>query len=320
MSGTLRKVFAAVCTGGPEKVAERGYKDMIKKKLSLFAAILLSCVLFCSCTAEDVLPILEELLTETDEPSYVDVPSDEEEGEEWEEEPEVVIPEEIDPEEVIPEEKNDVEVVPGKEEKAEKDEKNKDSEKEPAEKPEIILPSEDDKPEEKESKDSKDPKETEKPSEDKPKTEPDNKKPSENSKEEPDTKPESGKKPEEHTTSPPAEPTIDVNGSYTKKEDVALYLHLYRKLPPNFISKAEAEADGWKGGGLSKGRCIGGSYFGNYEGKLPKGNGIEYHECDIDTMNKKSRGAKRLVWSNKGAIYYTDDHYETFTLLYERWA
>ncbi len=315
----IRKSFAGV-----PKHRERGYKDMKKKKLSLFAAILLACTLFCSCAAEDILPIIGELLTESDEPAYVDVPSDEEED------PEVVIPEEIvpeetDPEEVIPEEGSDAEVVPGKEENKEKDEKNKkdekpDSEKEPTEEPEIILPSEDDKPEEKESKDPKDSKETGKPSEEKPRTEPDNKKPSsENKKEEPDTKPESGKKPEEHTTSPP-EPTIDVNGSYTRKEDVALYLHLYRKLPKNFISKAEAEADGWKGGGLSKGRCIGGSYFGNYEGRLPKGDGIEYHECDIDTMNKKSRGAKRLVWSNKGAIYYTDDHYETFTLLYEEWA
>ncbi|MCF0120272.1 MAG: ribonuclease, partial [Oscillospiraceae bacterium] len=52
--------------------------------------------------------------------------------------------------------------------------------------------------------------------------------------------------------------------------------------------------------------------FGNYEGLLPEGN---YKECDIDTMNAKSRGAKRIVFS-EDAIYYTEDHYETFVQLY----
>ena len=30
---------------------------------------------------------------------------------------------------------------------------------------------------------------------------------------------------------------LDENGSYTTKEDVALYLHQYGHLPPNFITK-----------------------------------------------------------------------------------
>ena len=41
-----------------------------------------------------------------------------------------------------------------------------------------------------------------------------------------------------------------------------------------------------------------------------------WYECDIDTMNQKSRGAKRIVFSNRGDVYYTGDHYETFTKLY----
>ena len=44
--------------------------------------------------------------------------------------------------------------------------------------------------------------------------------------------------------------------------------------------------------------------------------GRKYHECDIDTIGENSRGAKRLVYSDDGRIYYTEDHYETFTLLY----
>lgn len=113
--------------------------------------------------------------------------------------------------------------------------------------------------------------------------------------------------------------TIDENGSYTKKDDVALYLYTYRKLPKNFITKKEAQKLGWSGGGLDgykDGYCIGGDYFGNYEGRLPKGN---YHECDIDTMHQSKRGAKRIIYSDDGQIYYTADHYETFTLLYDGW-
>lgn len=119
---------------------------------------------------------------------------------------------------------------------------------------------------------------------------------------------------------PPAqEPALDEDGSYTSKEDVSLYIHLYGRLPDNFITKKEAEALGWSGGSLepyAPGKCIGGSYFGNYEGLLPKKKGRSYTECDIDTLGKKSRGSKRIVFSNDGLIYYTEDHYNTFELLY----
>lgn len=112
---------------------------------------------------------------------------------------------------------------------------------------------------------------------------------------------------------------IDENGCYTNKDDVALYIHVYGHLPSNFITKKEAEKLGWSGGSLepyAPGKCIGGDRFGNYEGLLPKKTGRGYTECDIDTLGKKSRGAKRIVFSNDGLIYYTDDHYASFTLLY----
>ena len=125
--------------------------------------------------------------------------------------------------------------------------------------------------------------------------------------------------PTEKPTEKPTDAAIAEDGVYTSKEDVALYIHTYGKLPSNFITKKEAEALGWTGGSLEKyapGKCIGGSRFGNYEGLLPTKKGRTYTECDIDTLGKKSRGAKRIVFSNDGLIYYTDDHYETFTLLY----
>ena len=112
---------------------------------------------------------------------------------------------------------------------------------------------------------------------------------------------------------------LDEDGSYTAKEDVALYIHTYGKLPGNFITKDEARDLGWEGGGLedyAPGKCIGGDRFGNYEGLLPDAPGRSWTECDIGTLGKDSRGAKRIVFSNDGLIYYTDDHYESFELLY----
>ncbi len=123
----------------------------------------------------------------------------------------------------------------------------------------------------------------------------------------------------------PGEPDIaettplDEGGSYTTKEDVALYIYLYGHLPQNFITKKEAEKLGWPGGSLepyAPGMCIGGSRFGNYEGLLPEAEGRTYTECDIDTLGADKRGAKRIVFSNDGLIYYTEDHYDSFELLY----
>ena len=126
--------------------------------------------------------------------------------------------------------------------------------------------------------------------------------------------------PTEESSQPEASSApIDADGTYTTKEDVALYIYTYGCLPDNFITKNEARKLGWEGGGLEKyapGMCIGGDRFGNYEGILPDAPGRIWTECDIDTLGKSSRGAKRIVFSNDGLIYYTDDHYESFTLLY----
>jgi hypothetical protein len=125
--------------------------------------------------------------------------------------------------------------------------------------------------------------------------------------------------PTEPPTEAPTEPPIDENGWYYSKEDVALYLYTYGHLPSNFITKAQAESLGWSGGSVERyktGAAIGGDRFGNREGLLPKASGRQYYECDIDTNGKNSRGAKRIVFSNDSLIYYTDDHYESFTLLY----
>ena len=112
---------------------------------------------------------------------------------------------------------------------------------------------------------------------------------------------------------------IDEAGVYTSKNDVALYIHTYGRLPQNFITKKSAEELGWIGGSLepyAPGMCIGGDRFGNYEGLLPDAPGRTYKECDIDTLGASSRGAKRIIFSNDGLIFYTSNHYVSFELLY----
>lgn len=120
------------------------------------------------------------------------------------------------------------------------------------------------------------------------------------------------------TGTPSSTDVIDENGIYDQKDDVALYLITYEHLPSNYMTKDEARKYGWEGGALSQvieDKCIGGDVFGNYEGILPEED--TYYECDIDILGKTSRGAERIVWSDDFDVYYTEDHYETFELLYE---
>lgn len=116
-----------------------------------------------------------------------------------------------------------------------------------------------------------------------------------------------------------SQPAIAEDGSYTSKEEVALYIHTYGHLPENYITKDEAYDLGWQSEGtldeVAPGKSIGGDYFGNYEGVLPDEPGREYHECDID-YESGNRNGKRIVYSNDGNIYYTEDHYNSFEHLY----
>lgn len=129
-----------------------------------------------------------------------------------------------------------------------------------------------------------------------------------------ETDQDNGDDPEKADTVP-----IARDGWYYSAKDVALYLDTYGCLPENFITKSEARDLGWEGGSVEEyaaGYAIGGDTFGNREGILPEEKGRTYYECDIDTNGKNSRGAKRIVYSNDGLIFYTEDHYESFTLLY----
>ena len=140
-------------------------------------------------------------------------------------------------------------------------------------------------------------------------------KPEEN--EAPEAQIEELKETEADTHSEPANQNLPVQGdSYYDLINVVLYLDVYHELPPNYITKSEAQALGWEGGSVEKykeGAAIGGDYFGNREGLLPAADGRKYTECDIDTHGYSSRGSRRLVFSNDGLYFYTSDHYESFS-------
>lgn len=113
------------------------------------------------------------------------------------------------------------------------------------------------------------------------------------------------------------EEKIDKDGAYYYLDDLVLYLKTYGKLPKNYITKKEATELGWE---KEKGNLwevtdkavIGGDRFGNREKKLPVKAKRKYFEADVN-YNGGFRGSERIIFSNDGLIFYTDDHYNTFT-------
>ena len=115
---------------------------------------------------------------------------------------------------------------------------------------------------------------------------------------------------------------VEESGLYTTKDSVAAYVCKFDKLPGNYITQKEGMTlyESKTGNAFDKwnfnpwttlGVMIGGDSFGNKEGLLPKG---AYHEADVDYFNS-SRGNKRLVYEDDCVIYYTSDHYKSFTQL-----
>ena len=120
---------------------------------------------------------------------------------------------------------------------------------------------------------------------------------------------------------------VEEDGWYDSMEEVAVYLATYDELPGNYLTKKAAQALGWSSSqgnlwDVADGMSIGGDRFGNYEGLLPDAKGRSWTECDID-FDGGYRGAERIIFSNDGLIYYTQDHYASFeqiTVDFERYG
>lgn len=110
---------------------------------------------------------------------------------------------------------------------------------------------------------------------------------------------------------------VEKSGWYSSMEEVAVYIASYHKLPGNYITKNQAMNLGWSSSAgnlwkVASGKSIGGDRFGNYEGQLPGKGGRTWKECDIDYAGGYRNG-QRIVFSSDWLIYYTGDHYNTFT-------
>lgn len=99
--------------------------------------------------------------------------------------------------------------------------------------------------------------------------------------------------------------------------EVARYIKAHHALPQNFITKNDAKKIGWQPGrkdldNIAPGKSIGGDVFSNREKKLPAKKGRIWREADINYHGGK-RGKDRILFSNDGLIYKSEDHYQTFT-------
>lgn len=83
-------------------------------------------------------------------------------------------------------------------------------------------------------------------------------------------------------------------------------------LPP----KAQQVLDTIRAGGPFEFEQDGG-HFGNYEGLLPQEGSGYYSEYTVQLPGDRSRGAHRFVVGDGGEIYWTTDHYESFSVVKE---
>lgn len=91
------------------------------------------------------------------------------------------------------------------------------------------------------------------------------------------------------------------------------------RAPGCYLTKEEAEAQGWRPGGdlwrVAPGAAVGGYVFHNWEQRLPLAPEGHYRVLDLDYAGGR-RGAKRLVYVRGSAgswrQWVTLDHYETF--------
>lgn len=123
------------------------------------------------------------------------------------------------------------------------------------------------------------------------------------------------------TEKPTAAPTdAPKQTAITAPQDIADYIFAHGTLPDNFLTKSEARQLGWDSSknyvsDVTPGYSIGGDKFGNYEGLLPDASGRKWYEADAN-YTVGPRGAERILYSSDGLVYYTSDHYQTFTEMY----
>ncbi len=134
-------------------------------------------------------------------------------------------------------------------------------------------------------------------------------------------------------------PPLDEDGIYTARDDVALYIRTFGKLPPNYFIRYEGDRNLYRNtyGYLpdryddfdtfndlrtlrqeyGQESYYGYWHFSNHAGQLPERFG-HYYIADTEIGGAGfSRGNTRFVFSpSHHLVYYTPDHFNTYELLY----
>lgn len=100
----------------------------------------------------------------------------------------------------------------------------------------------------------------------------------------------------------------------TNETTVINFVKTHQQLPDYYITKSEARKAGWEPsrGNLCEvlpGKAIGGDRFSNREKTLPSG--AQYYEADVNYTCGR-RGAHRIVYTAKGDVWLTKNHYKSF--------
>lgn len=100
----------------------------------------------------------------------------------------------------------------------------------------------------------------------------------------------------------------------TEEKTVIDYVKQNHELPEYYLTKSEARNQGWNASAgnlcdVLPGKAIGGDKFSNREKSLPTGN--QYYEADVN-YTCGNRGADRIVFTKKGEVWLTHNHYKTF--------
>ena len=111
--------------------------------------------------------------------------------------------------------------------------------------------------------------------------------------------------------------TKEVGAATDRGFDGADVWLLYRNSLPNYyVTKEIAKAYGYRRNknnlaDVLPGYMIGGDEFLNDNDKLPYAPDRTWYEADIDYIYGR-RNLKRILYSNDGLVFASDDHYQTF--------
>jgi guanyl-specific ribonuclease Sa len=92
-------------------------------------------------------------------------------------------------------------------------------------------------------------------------------------------------------------------------------------LPAGMTQKVKIDIRGQSVSKTQQGQVNAGVKWNNNENQLPthdaSGNQITYKEFDINAKTNTGRDMERFVVGSDGKVYYTNDHYKTFTEIYK---